>query len=201
MKKVWIIAIVVVLLLLCATGAFFLFYKDFYAQTRDRLAASCETLTLKITVGKGEEELLGTYHTSFSEERTDVNYVFEELALFELQNGVYVAPTSRIKQERGSISLQNGEVLSQQGKLPPVSISIVTLSGFSFQEEYFADAKITDTSFEAGVKDPYGLLGLDKESKNVHLTMSFDEERVLELNLTYETKGAEPVTMSFSFAD
>ena len=199
MKKVLIVILVAVLLIGAALTAFLLLSSDFYKQTRDRLEASPKTLILKMSSEVDGECLSATYKTSFFESEAKIEYSFEEFALFELKDGVYVPPTSRVTTELGSILLKKEGPIQEQGKKPPLAVEQIILLQLSFYEEYFADALITETAFEATVKDVSVLPGLLQNCSNVRFCMTFDEEHVNTLTLSYKTASGSNVMMEYTF--
>ncbi len=198
MKKWLIIVIAFVLCGGAVAGALLLFGGDFYDAMRERLARPASKIVLTTKVGEGVETLSGSYAVSFENGKAKVEYAFEKFALFELQDGEYVVPTERKQSVTGGAVVVNGEYVVSNGEAPTLAASILTLSGLSFKEEYFENALIADTSFEGDVKDVATLNGLPKDCKNVHLSLTFDEEYVRSLKLTFVTAQGENATLYFT---
>ena len=199
MKKI-VIVLVVLALLLGAAGAFLVLRKDAYEQMQERFALLDKKMELRVTATKDGESLTGTYTVSYTSTQDSVEYSFQEYALFEWKDGAYVAPSERVRTEEGSFVWKDGAVTEQQGKQPPLDAQIITLSSISFREEYFAQVVTTDTSFEADVTDPTSFIGLPGTCLHTRISLSFDEECVRQMVLTYDTPGGESVTLSFTFS-
>lgn len=199
MKKV-VIVLVVLALLLGATGAFLVLRKDLYEQMQERFERSDKQMVLGVTVTNDGESLKGTYTVNYTAAQTEVEYTFQEYALFEWKDGAYVAPSERVRSERGSFVWKNGAVAELQGKQPPLDAKIITLSALAFREECFANVVSTDTRFEADVTDPTLFIGLSGPCLHTRISLSFDEEYVRQMVLTYDTPGGDSVTLSFTFS-
>ena len=198
MKKTVIIVILALLLLGGAgTGAWFI-SDSFYRQTRKRLETPFTQLDLTVCVGEGSDQLRSTYNVTTAETGTTITYTLEELALFELENGEYTAPKSRKTKTEGRILTKSGKVHTVNGKEPPLPIELITLSSLSFQRKCFDNVTITETTFEADVKNAKALLGLPEDCKNVHLLLYFDESYVHTLYLTYKTPQGNAAELQFS---
>ena len=199
MRKWLIIAVIALLLIAGAVVCgILLFGSDFYEQTQERLELPAKQITLTTRVGEGEERLSGSYTVSLAGGRAEISYTFEELALFEMQNGVYVAPSARKVTQKGNMSVENGTVLEANGKQPPLPVPIITLSGLAFEERCFENAVITETTFAGDVKDAGALLGLSADCKNVHLSLVFDEEYVRTVEVTYDTAQGNAAVLQYT---
>lgn len=199
MKKCLIAVIALLVSGVAVAGAVFLLGGDFYDQTQERLARPAAKIVLTVTLGEGEERLEGTYTTTFAGEKTQVEYTFEELALFEMQNGEYVVPSERKRTVAGKATVEDGKLVASKGKAPSLDANLLTLSALSFEEAYFENAVITDTTFEADVKNTDALIGLSEACKNVRIVLTFDEKCVRTLRLSFDTAQGEAAVLYFTF--
>ena len=178
-------------------GVVFLFDGDFYDQTNERFARPAAKIVLTVSSGEGEECLEGTYTTMFTGEKAEVEYTFEELSLFEIENGEYVVPADRKRTVTGKATVEDGKLVVSTGRAPSFDAKLLTLSALCFEETYFENAVITDTTFEADVKIAEALFGLPQTCKNVRIALAFDEEYIQTLRLTFDTVQGEAAVLLF----
>ena len=199
MKKCIGILLLVLALLGGAILGTWLFGNSFYAQTRKRLERPFTRSELIVCVEKDGDVLHSAYQALSEDGQTTITYTFEEFSLFEQKDGVYVAPSSRKETAQGSVLIENGQVRTAQGKTPPLSVGLITFADVSFQKQYFENATVTESTFEADVIDAQALPWLPDGCRSVHLKLSFDQTHVQAVHLTFVTAQGSNADLQFSF--
>ena len=132
---------------------------------------------------------------------TRLDYTIQQLAEFELANGVYVVPEEMIKTYEGMVRISDGAVVGMSGPSDtPIDFSSCTsYPKFSFKEAFFKSPEITDTIFKAAVVSPVGFLGENIPCSNMYVSVTFTDDAVSALILTYTTSDGSAVTATYNY--
>lgn len=132
---------------------------------------------------------------------TRVDYSIQQLAEFELVDGKYVVPEDMIKTYEGMVRISDGAVVGMNGPSDtPIDFSSYTsCSRFSFKEAFFKAPEITDTTFKAAVVSPVGFLGENIPCSNMYVSVTFADDAVSTLILTYTTSDGSAVTATYNY--
>ena len=132
---------------------------------------------------------------------TRVDYSIQQLAEFELVDGKYVVPEDMIKTYEGMVRISDGAVVGMNGPSDtPIDFSSYTsCSKFSFKEAFFKAPEITDTTFKAAVVSPVGFLGENIPCSNMYVSVTFADDAVSTLILTYTTSDGSAVTATYNY--
>ena len=79
--------------------------------------------------------------------------VLEHLYLIGV-NGSYVIPESYKSTYSGSVTVENGRIVEQNGAQTDIDIESVASPKFEFNEDCFSSALIKEGYFEADISDP-----------------------------------------------
>ena len=132
---------------------------------------------------------------------TRVDYSIQQLAEFELVDGKYVVPEDMIKTYEGMVRISDGAVVGMNGPSDtPIDFSSCTsCPKFSFKEAFFKAPEITDTTFKAAVVSPVGFLGENIPCSNMYVSVTFTDDAVSTLILTYTTSDGSAVTATYNY--
>ena len=131
---------------------------------------------------------------------TRVDYSIQQLAEFELVDGKYVVPEDMIKTYEGMVIVSDGKITGMNGTESPIDFnSYTSCSRFSFKEAFFKAPEITDTTFKAAVIAPVGFLGENIPCSNMYVSVTFADDAVSTLILTYTTSDGSAVTATYNY--
>ncbi len=166
-----------------------------YDALNEMLGADYSALSLTVTDEIDGITLTSQYAMTFSDDEISVQYSVERLAAIGDLSG---AQTQSAKQKlSGTAVIRGGEVAETTGDDVGLSSDIAETS-FTFKEEFFENAKLTDTSLKADVKKPSEFLGTAVTCTDMKVEASFAEV-FSEITVTYSTANGGKVEFLYKF--
>lgn len=150
---------------------------------------------IDITVSNTFEEnisLTSEYKMTYSSDSVRVEYTVEEFAETSLDNP---SPNAKTKL-KGEATIKNGNV-TFDGDEVPLTAQIANL-GFSFKQDYFKNASLTNTSLSADVVSPSDFWGSTLACTNMKVKATF-REAFSSLQITYTSSIGSQVKYTYSF--
>ena len=205
MKRIISIFIIVAITLLALTscGALGAGNETAYEKLT-RLTSDTEYKKTEVTVKTeiADGVALTSVMTYTAEDNsTRLDYSIQQLAEFEFVDGKYVVPADMIKTYEGMVRISDGAVVGMNGPSDtPIDFSSCTsCPKFSFKEAFFKAPEITDTTFKAAVIAPVGFLGENIPCSNMYVSVTFADDAVSTLILTYTTSEGSSVTATYKY--
>ena len=205
MKRIVSIFVIVAITLLALTscGAFGAGNETAYEKLT-RLASDTEYKKIEAVIKTETTDgimLTSVFTECPDDNRTRLDYSIQQLAEFEIVDGKYVAPDEMIKTYEGSVWVANGAVVGMVGPsdIPIDFTSYTSCSRFSFKEAFFKAPELTDTTFKAAVIAPVGFLGENVPCSNMYVDVTFADDAISTLILTYTTSNGSSVTATYKY--
>ena len=164
-----------------------------YDDLNSKLKLDYSTVTLTITDNFDEGvSLVSKYDMVFSADSVTLTYSIERFAGISLNN-----PSEDIKTIwTGEAVIKDGELVS--GDIGNIGGSHLMSDGLDFKAEYFENAKLTDSSFEADVKDVAGFLDAQFSCTDMKVSASFGES-FNSITVTYKAESGNLVEYLYEF--
>ena len=137
--------------------------------------------------------LSSEYRMSYSDDSVLVQYSVEEFAEPSLDDTASSHKTTL----KGEATIKNGAV-TFTGDEVPLSADIAT-PAFTFKEDYFTNATLTDTSLVADVSTPSGFMGTTLNCTNMKVQAVFSETAFSSIQISYASAGGGRVKYAYSF--
>lgn len=190
MKKI-IILLTVMLALTLLLGA--CFEQDTFAQLNSLLKEDYSKVELTVATTVGNETLTSTVVTTKDGKKTVVDYNLSQFATFEQS-----IPESYIVSTVGSVVVQDGKIIQQNGQAADITVEQVTAQ-FHFDASYFIAAQWNGDVFSANVGNVKGFFGdanFNGTAAKVTATVS---DGLKDLKVTYVAADGTKVQLSYVF--
>lgn len=155
-----------------------------------------ESASLTVRTTYGGVTLRGDYFCETEGEGTRVRYTYERMALITgTPDGGYHVPDEPISTYRGAGMVVGGAFTCTEGDPLDLSVPLLTASGISFDERYFADVSAERGKFSAAVTSPAAFLGRAILCTEMSAEVSYTDSAVGELRISYRSEGADVVLL------
>ena len=172
---------------------------DPYSNIGDMLEADHKKVELTVTVNAMEGELTSKYTLVNNGSNKKMTYTYEKLNTFDKVNGSYVIPESYKSTYSGSVTVENGRIVEQNGAQTDIDIESVASPKFEFNEDCFSSALIKEGYFEADISDPNTFLGVEGVYNSTKVVIKHDSEKINEMTVSYVSGSGANVTLKFLF--
>lgn len=174
--------------------------EDIYDKLNAMLAEPASAVELEITVTKDGETLKGEYAAEAEGEGYRVEYSYEKLATFEKVDGEYVIPDEYKETLTGSMFVEGGKIVEQNGSPADIDPALTAAAGVEFDAAYFSSVKEGEGTFEGVVTDPEGFMNADIDCTAMTVTLAYSDGKVDAMTIGYTSQGGAAVVIAYTFA-
>lgn len=191
MKKVLGLICVIVLCLLCLSACVETDSEKVACDQLNRLISKeSKSLSLTVKTTTAEDTLTGSYNINKVDDAYTVSYSYEKLNGYEEIDGVIVPPTEYKSTIQGTMKVKDGIVIEQDGASVNIALESLSVSGLSFNKDYFANISNREGVFKADVIDTQGFIGYDAEISNMQVEVTYSLTNISRIKITYSTSTA-----------
>ena len=164
-----------------------------YKALNDMLDANYSKVKITLTDTFDDDTWLKSEYTiTYSESNISVKYAVERFSEISIDN-----PTDEVKVIKSGEAIISGTEISFTGDKIELSADIAKLN-FKFEEEYFTDAKLTNTSFVAAVKKPSEFYGSQIICNDMSVNSTFSD--VFDtIKIKYTTYSGSKIEQTYIF--
>lgn len=194
MKKIFkiILFTVIAVLTLCGCEKVNINKADYNSLTQ-KLSSDYSGWTLTVTTKKDDVTLTDIFTVKNSDAQTEIEYTLETLS--ELS---FDGDSEFITKKSGTAVIKDGKVQTINGDEVSLDIEKLTNIGLTFKAEYFGNAKFSDTSFSATVKNPSGFIGKSLTCTDMTVYASF-ADKFTKINIIYTADNGAKIVCNYSF--
>ncbi len=190
MKKILIPLLLCIALLLSLTACFGGDSEPtVYERLNEHRSEDVERLSLSLTTVVSGETLAARYDFAKTDSGVKIDYTYESLATYDLASPAPLG--DRVVTHRGSRTIDaSGKTVAADGDEPNIPLGSPSFAGFDFSEGNFSEAKESEGSFSAKVKNAKTFCGVDG-AENMTVSLTHSDGKILSLTLGYEKDGAK----------
>ena len=169
----------------------------------DLLKVDYSKVTVVVSTKTATAELNGNFTLTFDGDVTKVEYRFERINSFDVDDNGNIADA-----EGDFIETVEGEVAVRDGKIVDGDTSVdlpldeLTVGGFSFKQAFFSNSTLQKAKFEADVINPQqftGNSGLDCTDMHVVVIRNTAAKVLTSIELTYTSENGAQVKLDYLF--
>lgn len=194
MKNIFkiILFTVIAVLTLCGCEKVNINKADYNSLTQ-KLSSDYSGWTLTVTTKKDDVTLSDIFSVKNSDAQTEIEYTLETLS--ELS---FDSDSEFITKKSGTAVIKDGKIETVNGDEVAIEIENIATLGLSFKAEYFGNAKFSDTSFSASVKNPSGFIGKSLTCTDMTVYASF-ADKFTKINIIYTAENGAKIVCDYSF--
>ena len=159
-----------------------------------------EVIRVNVDTSKDDITLNGEYvFTRSGEDKIEIEYSYEQLANFDVDDGVITSPSEFKETRVGTAVVENGQIVSIDGdNIEPETLTNLLFSSITLRNSFFKNVKISDYTFKADVVNAKGFLNKpDFEGTNMKVEFGF-RKSLDRIEIRYDLSGAQ-VTLTYKF--
>lgn len=205
MKKIRIIAIVLLLILVasvviaCNDRQDPTEVSDAYITLNALLGKVSYPFTVTTKLTEDGDIFYGTYQVAADDDKINIAFSYQKLSMFETEDGDLAAPEDYKKTVTGTVAIQDGKVVEQNGAKVNLSTEAFNVSGINLNESALTDIQIREGNFVAKASSLNALMGLDIVAENIKISIFYTAEEITELKLSFTTPSYKmEITYNFS---
>ena len=174
-----------------------------YQKIKDLLKVNYSKVTVVVTTQTSTLELNGSFTLTKNGNSTNIDYKFERVNSFEVGSDGSIADANGdfIVVEEGTVTVSNGQIVDGDENVD-IPFDELNISGFSFKQAFFKNAKLNGAKLEADVVNAQQFTGnaaLNCKDMHVVVVRNTKADTLTSIELTYTSENGAAVKISYLF--
>ena len=174
-----------------------------FQKINDLLKVSYSKVTVVVNTKTDDFELNGNFTLTDNGNSTIIDYKYDRINSFEVgsDGNIADADSEFIVTEEGTVEVRNGKIIDD-GEIVDFPFDELNISGFSFKQAFFKNAKLNGAKLEADVVNAQQFTGnaaLNCKDMHVVVVRNTKADTLTSIELTYTSENGAAVKISYLF--
>lgn len=173
--------------------------ENIYQKLNRLTEEASSSFTLYVSTTQSGETLTSKFTVRNNGASSTVDYEHEVFSSFEEEGGVPVIPEGYTVKKTGTVTLENGNLLTLNGDPIDVDFSSISTLGIRFDAGCLSNVVERDVAMYADVTNVPAFLGTALSCRDMSVIAEYSTEQLSTISISYVSENGAQVTYRYSF--